>query len=81
MRRTPAFSIHVLAPGDVTAMRALLATSGEAFDERETYGAEPPRTAYLDRGQDCRQRRYAPSGSAGAAAAEARSLGINGMLG
>jgi aminoglycoside 3-N-acetyltransferase I len=45
----PAFSIRVLAPADVAAMRALLAPLGEAFGERETYGAEPPSTAYLER--------------------------------
>ncbi len=39
--------IRTLGPTDLAAMRALLACFGEAFEDRETYGAEPPSDAWL----------------------------------
>ncbi|MEX2126202.1 MAG: AAC(3)-I family aminoglycoside N-acetyltransferase [Woeseia sp.] len=43
------FNIHLLAPGDVALMEALLTTFGEAFDEVETYSGARPNAAYLER--------------------------------
>lgn len=37
-----------LAPADLPLMRKLNALFGEAFDEPDTYGAEPPGDAYLE---------------------------------
>lgn len=49
MSSSPTFNIHMLAPGDVALMEAMLTTFGEAFDEVDTYsGARPGRT-YLGR--------------------------------
>ena len=41
------FELRVLTTGDLAAMRALNAVFGCAFDEVETYAAEPPDDAYL----------------------------------
>ncbi|HEU4404386.1 MAG TPA: AAC(3)-I family aminoglycoside N-acetyltransferase [Polyangiaceae bacterium] len=43
----PNVTVHRLGPGDLASMRRLNALFGEAFDDRETYGAEPPDDAYL----------------------------------
>ncbi|PTQ12178.1 AAC(3)-I family aminoglycoside 3-N-acetyltransferase [Sphingomonas oleivorans] len=37
-----------LAPTDVPLLRKLNALFGDAFDDRETYGGEPPTDAYLE---------------------------------
>jgi aminoglycoside 3-N-acetyltransferase I len=42
------FSIRALDPGDLPAMRRMLAMFGEAFDEVTTYSAAPPGAAYLE---------------------------------
>lgn len=36
-----------LDPDDIRTMRALNALFGEAFEDRETYGSQPPNDAYL----------------------------------
>ena len=41
-------TLRRLGPGDVASLRALNALFGDAFGDRETYGAEPPTDAYLD---------------------------------
>lgn len=41
------FDIRRLTPPDVRAMRRLNALFGTAFDEADTYGADPPGEAYL----------------------------------
>jgi aminoglycoside 3-N-acetyltransferase I len=41
-------AIHALGPGDLPAMRNMLAMFGEAFDEVTTYCAAPPGAAYLE---------------------------------
>ena len=43
------FSIRQLAPDDVTLMRAMSETLGEAFGETETYSGNRPRDEYLRR--------------------------------
>ncbi|HVY57493.1 MAG TPA: AAC(3)-I family aminoglycoside N-acetyltransferase [Xanthobacteraceae bacterium] len=40
-------TIRRLGPADVPLLRKLNALFGEAFDDRETYGAKPPSDAYL----------------------------------
>lgn len=40
--------IRRLGPGDAPIMRALNALFGEAFEDAETYGAEPPDDAWLE---------------------------------
>jgi aminoglycoside 3-N-acetyltransferase I len=42
------FSVRALGPGDLPAMRNMLAMFGEAFDEVTTYSAAPPGAAYLE---------------------------------
>ena len=42
-------TLRQLAPGDVPLVRKLNALFGEAFADRETYTAEPPSDAYLER--------------------------------
>ncbi|MEM1205406.1 MAG: AAC(3)-I family aminoglycoside N-acetyltransferase [Acidobacteriota bacterium] len=39
--------IRQLTPNDVSTMRAMLATFGEAFEDPDTYAANPPGDAYL----------------------------------
>ena len=39
--------IRLLRPNDITLIKALLTTFGEAFDERETYSANRPSDRYL----------------------------------
>ena len=39
--------VRVLGPQDLSAMRRLLAVFGEAFEDAETYGGQPPTDAYL----------------------------------
>ena len=41
------FAIHRLTPADAAKMRELNAVFGVAFEDPETYGAEPPAEAYL----------------------------------
>jgi aminoglycoside 3-N-acetyltransferase I len=41
-------AIRALGPGDLPAMRNMLAMFGEAFDEVTTYSASPPGAAYLE---------------------------------
>ncbi|SDE12970.1 AAC(3)-I family aminoglycoside N-acetyltransferase [Belnapia rosea] len=43
-----AATIHRLQPGDAPLFRRLNTLFGEAFGDRETYGAEPPTEAYLE---------------------------------
>lgn len=43
----PTYEIRVLTNHDLAPMRELNALFGRAFDEIETYGAEPPDDAYL----------------------------------
>lgn len=45
----PGFHVRRLAPADIEPMHAMLRMFGEAFGEVETYTAQPPRGAYLDR--------------------------------
>ena len=45
----PEYTIRQLTPGDLHLMDALLAMFGEAFDERDTYGAKRPTPAYQRR--------------------------------
>lgn len=45
----PPISIHRLGPNDIALVRHLNALFGEAFADRETYGASPPDDAYLAR--------------------------------
>jgi aminoglycoside 3-N-acetyltransferase I len=42
------FHVRRLGPADVLLMRRLNALFGEAFDDRDTYGADPPTDAYLE---------------------------------
>jgi aminoglycoside 3-N-acetyltransferase I len=42
------FSVRALGPGDLPAMRNMLAMFGEAFDEVTTYSASQPGAAYLE---------------------------------
>jgi aminoglycoside 3-N-acetyltransferase I len=42
------FSVRALGPGDLPAMRNMLAIFGEAFDEVTTYSAAQPGAAYLE---------------------------------
>jgi aminoglycoside 3-N-acetyltransferase I len=42
------FSVRALGPGDLPAMRNMLAMFGEAFDEVTTYSAAQPGAAYLE---------------------------------
>lgn len=44
----PSFQIRRLGPADVPLLRRLNALFGEAFDDRDTYGADPPTDAYLE---------------------------------
>jgi aminoglycoside 3-N-acetyltransferase I len=44
----PSFEILQLGPGNLQLFRALNALFGEAFDDAETYGAQPPNDAYLE---------------------------------
>jgi aminoglycoside 3-N-acetyltransferase I len=44
----PLFVLQQLTPADVGMMRALNSLFGEAFDDVETYGAEPPTDSYLE---------------------------------
>ena len=39
--------IHALAPADVSLLRSMNAMFGEAFSDRDTYGAAPPEDAYI----------------------------------
>jgi aminoglycoside 3-N-acetyltransferase I len=41
------FTLRQLTPADVPLFRALNALFGEAFDDAESYGAQPPSAAYL----------------------------------
>jgi aminoglycoside 3-N-acetyltransferase I len=41
--------IRTLGPGDLDAMRRLLAMFGKAFDDEANYGSAPPGDAYLRR--------------------------------
>lgn len=41
------FRIQQLAPGDLAPFHGMLTLFGEAFDDRETYGAARPSEAYL----------------------------------
>lgn len=43
----PNVTVCRLGPDDLASMRHLNALFGEAFDDRETYGAAPPDDAYL----------------------------------
>lgn len=43
------FRIHPIAPDDTAMMAALLTVFGDAFEEVETYGANRPSAAYLER--------------------------------
>jgi aminoglycoside 3-N-acetyltransferase I len=45
----PGFTIRTLGPADEPALRGMLAMFGAAFGEPDTYGAAPPRSAYLER--------------------------------
>lgn len=49
MSSTPVFKTHLLAPGDVALMEALLTTFGEAFEDVETYSGARPSPTYLER--------------------------------
>ena len=40
-------TVRQLTPSDVESMRSVLATFGEAFNEVQTYGGQPPSDAYL----------------------------------
>jgi aminoglycoside 3-N-acetyltransferase I len=42
-----AYSIHELTPNDVSMLRSLNVMFGEAFGDRDTYGAAPPDDAYI----------------------------------
>jgi aminoglycoside 3-N-acetyltransferase I len=44
---SPAYGVSRLTPGDVPLLRMLNGVFGQAFGDRETYGAEPPSDAYL----------------------------------
>jgi aminoglycoside 3-N-acetyltransferase I len=44
----PSFEVVQLGPADLLQFRALNALFGEAFDDAETYGAQPPDDAYLE---------------------------------
>jgi len=48
MPTVPAFTVQRLGPGDVETMRALSRVFGEAFEDPESYGAEPPAEVYLE---------------------------------
>jgi aminoglycoside 3-N-acetyltransferase I len=41
-------TLRRLGPTDVPLLRKLNAVFGDAFDDRETYGGEPPNDAYLE---------------------------------
>lgn len=41
------FRVHRLMPAEVALLRALNELFGQAFDEQETYGAQPPSDTYL----------------------------------
>lgn len=41
------WKIHTLKPTDVSTLRSMNAMFGEAFSDRETYGAAPPDDAYI----------------------------------
>jgi aminoglycoside 3-N-acetyltransferase I len=43
-----AYNMRRLARGDVALFRALNVMFGAAFEDAETYGAKPPRAAYLE---------------------------------
>jgi aminoglycoside 3-N-acetyltransferase I len=43
----PYFAVHRLTPADVPRLRELNTLFGRAFDDAETYGAEPPGDDYL----------------------------------
>ena len=43
----PPFAVHRLTPADTPRMRALNALFGEAFEDPESYAAQPPDDAYL----------------------------------
>jgi aminoglycoside 3-N-acetyltransferase I len=45
--RPGSFAIRALGPSDVEPMKALLRTFGEAFDDPDTYGAQPS-SGYLE---------------------------------
>ena len=45
--KPPAFTVRVLGPDDVPALRALLAVFGDAFEDVERYTAQQPEDAYL----------------------------------
>jgi aminoglycoside 3-N-acetyltransferase I len=47
MSRTPYFTLHHLAAGDVRLMRGMLAMFGDAFHEQRTYTGKPPGEDYL----------------------------------
>lgn len=41
-------TVHRLTPADLPLLRKLNALFGDAFNESETYGADPPSDAYLE---------------------------------
>jgi aminoglycoside 3-N-acetyltransferase I len=43
----PTVSTRLLGADDLPALRGMLAMFGEAFEDRDTYGAHPPDDAYL----------------------------------
>lgn len=45
---TDGIEVERLGPGDVARMRALNALFGAAFEDAETYGAQPPDDAWLE---------------------------------
>lgn len=48
MPASPPYHVHRLKPSDLERMHALLDVFGDAFDERDTYGAARPRPEYLE---------------------------------
>jgi aminoglycoside 3-N-acetyltransferase I len=44
----PDTTVHRLTPADLPLLRKLNALFGDAFNESETYGADPPSDAYLE---------------------------------
>lgn len=49
MPHHPGYTLHRIGAGDPAMMAGLLATFGEAFDDRQTYGGKPPGAGYLAR--------------------------------
>ena len=44
----PPFTLRRLGPSDVPLLRKLNEVFGDAFADRETYGADPPQDTYLE---------------------------------